>query len=278
MAQFPTAKKDFKTPVDNENTIEAGDITSLQQESRAIQDFLGIVTKVQNIGLLTMLLDYRQAVAIEVTAGDTVKVPAQRMMIDQRACVNTADITLDLDGNIDGSGSSSVSTTYYVYAVDDNVPAGTYSMTFRTSNADNFTGERKIGSVTTAPTGSPPNITDINDDDAATEKKLVKAWVNFDGTAVDGASDLTGVNSSFNIASVVDNGTGDYTINFDTDFADTNYVVIGNCIEQGAGVAGIVSIKNGTTLAVGSCTITCETDASTAFDPTIVMVSAIGNQ
>ena len=46
-----------------------------------------------------------------------------------------------------------------------------------------------------------------------------KAWVNFNGS-----SGIT-VNASYNISSVVRNGTGDYTINFTNALVDANYSV-----------------------------------------------------
>lgn len=49
---------------------------------------------------------------------------------------------------------------------------------------------------------------------------LAKAWVNFDGTGV------LAIRDSFNVSSVTDNGTGDYTINFTTPFANANYVTV----------------------------------------------------
>lgn len=49
----------------------------------------------------------------------------------------------------------------------------------------------------------------------------VQAWVNFKG---DGVVD---VNSSFNVSSVTDNGTGDYTINFTNALANVDYSVQG---------------------------------------------------
>lgn len=52
-----------------------------------------------------------------------------------------------------------------------------------------------------------------------------RAWVHFDGTLVDGVADLTGVLGSGNIASVVDNGTGLYTVTFTTAMDDANYAV-----------------------------------------------------
>ena len=45
----------------------------------------------------------------------------------------------------------------------------------------------------------------------------VKGWVNFNGVGA------LAVNDSFNVTSVTDNGAGDYTVNWDTDFANTDY-------------------------------------------------------
>jgi hypothetical protein len=50
-----------------------------------------------------------------------------------------------------------------------------------------------------------------------------RAWVKFNGTGT------PAINGSGNVTSITDNGTGDYTINFTTALADTNYsVVLGN--------------------------------------------------
>jgi hypothetical protein len=46
---------------------------------------------------------------------------------------------------------------------------------------------------------------------------IAKAWVTFDGT---GTPAITG---SFNVSSITDNGTGDYTVNFTTAMPNTNY-------------------------------------------------------
>ena len=47
-----------------------------------------------------------------------------------------------------------------------------------------------------------------------------KAWVNFNGTGT------PSIRASYNVSSINDNGTGDYTINFTNAFADTNYSVV----------------------------------------------------
>ena len=48
-----------------------------------------------------------------------------------------------------------------------------------------------------------------------------KAWINFDGTS---GSIGTG-RASYNMDSVTDNGVGDWTVNYTTDFSSTNYCV-----------------------------------------------------
>ena len=44
-----------------------------------------------------------------------------------------------------------------------------------------------------------------------------KAWVNFNGTGT------VAIRSDYNISSITDHGTGEYTMNFSTAFANTNY-------------------------------------------------------
>jgi hypothetical protein len=48
-------------------------------------------------------------------------------------------------------------------------------------------------------------------------KQVCKAWVNFNGTGTPAIRD------SFNVSSITDNGTGDYTINFTNAMANANY-------------------------------------------------------
>jgi len=55
-----------------------------------------------------------------------------------------------------------------------------------------------------------------------------KAWVNFDGTF--GTSPFTtangGIRAAFNVSSITDNGTGDYTVNFSNSLPDGNYCLV----------------------------------------------------
>ena len=50
--------------------------------------------------------------------------------------------------------------------------------------------------------------------------QLCKAWVNFNGTGT------VAIRASYNVSSITDNGTGDYTVNFTTALADANYAVV----------------------------------------------------
>lgn len=56
-----------------------------------------------------------------------------------------------------------------------------------------------------------------------------KAWVNFNGTGT------VAIRASFNVTSITDNGTGDYTINFTTALSDANYSFNGMSERTGAG-------------------------------------------
>ena len=47
-----------------------------------------------------------------------------------------------------------------------------------------------------------------------------KAWVNFDGTGT------PSIRASYNVSSITDNGTGDYTVNFTNALADANYSAV----------------------------------------------------
>nr|BAR24439.1 hypothetical protein [uncultured Mediterranean phage uvMED] len=48
-----------------------------------------------------------------------------------------------------------------------------------------------------------------------------KAWVNFNGTGT------VAIRASYNVGSITDNGTGDYTINFTAAMSNTNYICTG---------------------------------------------------
>jgi hypothetical protein len=61
---------------------------------------------------------------------------------------------------------------------------------------------------------TPPTIQDSAGTQIGT---FCRAWVNFNGTST------VAIRASFNVSSITDNGTGDYTVNFTTAMPDANY-------------------------------------------------------
>jgi len=103
----------------------------------------------------------------------------------------------------------------------------------------------------------------------------IKGWINFDGTAVTNPATMTGVRDSYNVSSVLDNGVGDYTIAWDTDFADTNY-----CWLAFAGYDDNNTVRTPTPYitAVGSVRMVCINNTGGVGDALRVCVIAIGAQ
>jgi bifunctional ADP-heptose synthase (sugar kinase/adenylyltransferase) len=76
----------------------------------------------------------------------------------------------------------------------------------------------KLGTIATQDGTESTEVTNVVNGSA-------KAWVNFDGTQA--AASM--IRASFNVTSVTDNGTGDYTVNFATAMTDANYSMAGTC-------------------------------------------------
>lgn len=104
---------------------------------------------------------------------------------------------------------------------------------------------------------------------AGVEVYTAKAWVNFNGTGT------VAIRASGNVASITDNGTGDYTINFATALADANYcaVALGNTA-SGYLIRGADDFAARTTSAFR---VTTYTLAGATQDSSIVNVAILGN-
>jgi hypothetical protein len=72
----------------------------------------------------------------------------------------------------------------------------------------------------------------------------VKAWVNFNGTGT------VAIRASYNVSSITDNGTGNYTVNFTTAMADANYAAF----QGGESGAPRIAAANRTTSSLGVLT------------------------
>lgn len=101
-----------------------------------------------------------------------------------------------------------------------------------------------------------------------------KAWCAFDGTA---AGPSITSDSSYNVASITKNGTGDYTITFTTAMADANYCVIAmGDVTTGATLNAPAPV-NLHTRATGSVRILTASSAGSALDLAYISVVVFGN-
>lgn len=99
---------------------------------------------------------------------------------------------------------------------------------------------------------------------------VVKGWINFDGTGV------IAIQDSFNVSSIVDEGVGQYTINWNTNFANDDYAI---SITAGR-KDGVASSAFGTiyTVATGSVRIYVIKHDNILVDTNALCVIAIGDQ
>lgn len=94
-----------------------------------------------------------------------------------------------------------------------------------------------------------------------------KAWVNFNGTGT------VAIRAAFNVSSITDNGTGNYTVNFTTALPDANYALSGLTSGGYNGGNAWVGSADGTqgTKTVSACQVRTTVDGSGtgsgAFDP-----------
>ena len=94
-----------------------------------------------------------------------------------------------------------------------------------------------------------------------------KAWVNFNGTGT------VAIRASYNVTSITDHNTGDYTINLTTAMADGNYVCVGS-----AGLIGSGARTFSLTTAFAAGSVRIGTHASgTAADLDIICVAIFGD-
>ena len=97
---------------------------------------------------------------------------------------------------------------------------------------------------------------------------LCRAWVNFNGTGT------VAIRSSFNVSSITDNGTGDYTVNFTTAMPDVSYSISGSAtlLSSGASAPRIMAPYDVDTQTTSSSRVRTGDDAGTVSDMALVCV------
>ena len=97
-------------------------------------------------------------------------------------------------------------------------------------------------------------------------KGSAKAWVNFNGTGT------VAIRASYNVSSITDNGTGDFTVNFATALVDANYATVASA-GRGTPGSALVSPSYSTAPAAGSHRIGTYSVAGTLQDYDYIFVA-----
>jgi hypothetical protein len=93
-----------------------------------------------------------------------------------------------------------------------------------------------------------------------------RAWVNFDGTGT------PTIRASYNVSSITDNGTGDFTVNFTNALPDANYVT--TCFNgRTTGNTVVNTAKNLSRTSTASLVHVVCIQASTIFDGAEICVA-----
>ena len=113
------------------------------------------------------------------------------------------------------------------------------------------------------------NIANLSGTSTSVENVLngtAKAWVNFNGTGT------VAIRASYNVSSITDNGTGDYTVNFTTAMVDANYSPTGACCRTLEG--GSIKVTSVSNITTGSYRFsTMNGNGGTAVDSDFVFIT-----
>tara|TARA_R100000030_G_scaffold97799_1_gene87061 strand:- start:40 stop:420 length:381 start_codon:yes stop_codon:yes gene_type:complete len=119
------------------------------------------------------------------------------------------------------------------------------------------------------------NIQDTSGGNQSTSEEIAqgraKAWVNFNGTGTVATRD------SFNVSSITDHGTGDYTVNFTNAMSNANYCTTEGCFHETESTNDL-RVVTGQTRATGSVRInTTYANGSGSYDVPGVNVAVFGD-
>ena len=98
----------------------------------------------------------------------------------------------------------------------------------------------------------------------------IKAWVKFNGTGV------VAINGGFNVSSITDHGTGNYSVNYTNAIEDENYSVSGMAARDGIAANGIIAPDTQTPVYSTTATRFLVTnDAAGVIDSNIVTIQVV---
>ena len=109
------------------------------------------------------------------------------------------------------------------------------------------------------------NVVQFTDGAGTENGTLCRAWVNFNGQGA------VAIRADFNVNTVGDNGTGDYTVNFSNALSDANYSYSGSSGTPGSSftiVSGRTSAPSSGSFRMGTYTV-----GSSVADESYVFIS-----
>lgn len=102
-----------------------------------------------------------------------------------------------------------------------------------------------------------------------------KSWISFDGNTADASTNMTGVNGSFNVSALEDDGTGDYDVVFTSPMANTNYTITSGGTRNASSTAQAGFYQKHNVATTGYTVMTFSTSAVEDHD--LVMTQVAGD-
>jgi len=104
-----------------------------------------------------------------------------------------------------------------------------------------------------------------------------RMWCCFTPTSVDGSANMTGARDSFNVSSLVDHGTGMYTINLTNALGDTNYCSVAMAGRDSNNQASLACPEGSYARTSSAIRVHNTYQNATFEDPNIACVAIFGN-
>ena len=222
---------------------------------------------------------FAQGSYISYFTGQSFKVDAGSLYINGSYRSNPSQLTIPSSEDNPGvgisgitSGSLAASQTYKIYAVADVPGVKTYSVSFGTTPAG-LTNYRQIGTIVTS-SDTAFVSSDVVTLHTLSKKEIVSSWVIFNAVGT------VTIKKSYNVSGITDEALGVYTIAWDNDYVDSNYVLSGmaSYTDDRDVAIGFCIINPGVYKLKGSVRIgTHQVDNSTAVDPLDTTIMAIGD-
>ena len=116
----------------------------------------------------------------------------------------------------------------------------------------------------------------VNDAEPEVASRSAKAWADIDGTQTAASQ----IESSYNISSMTDHGSAQFSFNFSTAMTDADYSVVGAVGIDGGGASSVATllIKDKTTALVKlHARYVTSSGASNDYDYNIICMQVFGN-